>query len=69
MVERKCDRCARVVPMSSRTWLKALPPVLVVQLKRFEYSASGENAKLADAIPFPLRDLDMAPYVLPRGAG
>jgi ubiquitin C-terminal hydrolase len=69
VVERKCDRCARVVPMSSRTWLKALPPVLVVQLKRFEYSASGENAKLADAIPFPLRDLDMAPYVLPRGAG
>jgi hypothetical protein len=53
--------------MSSRPWLKALPPVLVIQLKRFEYSASGESTKLADAIPFPLRDLDMSSYVLPRG--
>jgi len=54
--------------MLSRPWLKALPPVLVVQLKRFEYSASGESTKLADAIPFPLHSLDMSPYVLPRGA-
>ena len=55
--------------MTSRPWLKALPPVLVIQLKRFEYSASGENSKLADAIPFPLRDLDMSPYVQPRSGG
>jgi hypothetical protein len=33
----------QVVPMTCRPWLKALPPVLVVQLKRFEYMASTNS--------------------------
>jgi hypothetical protein len=37
-VERKCDKCGRVTPMLSRPWLTSLPPVLVVALKRFEFS-------------------------------
>ena len=72
-VERRCDQCAKTVKMSSRPWLKALPPVLVIHLKRFEYKevpslghadrSEWTNVKLTTPIPFPLRGLDMSPYV------
>jgi ubiquitin C-terminal hydrolase len=72
-VERHCDQCARTVSMTSRPWLKALPPVLVIHLKRFEYKevpslghsdrSEWTNVKLTTPIPFPLRGLDMSPFV------
>lgn len=64
-VERKCSHCNnKQVPMNTRPWLKNLPPILVIQLKRFEYSmVTNEHCKLSDPIAFPLRDLDMGPYV------
>ena len=78
-VERKCDGCGRVVPMTSRLMLSSLPPVLVIQLKRFEFkemrqpgstAPTYENVKMKDCIPFPLYGLDMAPFLAGgRGAG
>lgn len=63
-VERKCDKCGKVAAMSVRPALSDLPPVLVVQLKRFEYQpAVGSYVKLSDPVSFPLRELDMSPYV------
>jgi hypothetical protein len=59
--------------------LSSLPPVLVIQLKRFEFKETRlpgstaptyENVKMKDCIPFPLYGLDMAPFLAGgRGAG
>jgi hypothetical protein len=55
--------------MVQRPWLRSLPPVLVIQLKRFEYSSQANDfIKLMGSIAFPLRDLDMAPYLHPTAA-
>ena len=63
-IERRCDKCARTTQMLSRPWLTALPPVLVVALKRFEFDpATCTFTKTTEAINFPLSGLDMAPYV------
>jgi len=63
-VQRACDTCHATVPMTYRPWLTALPPVLVIQLKRFEYQPkTSDFVKISEPIPFPLRDLDMAPFV------
>jgi ubiquitin carboxyl-terminal hydrolase 22/27/51 len=63
-VERKCDSCGKNVSMNSRPWLTALPPVLVIQLKRFEYQAAVNNfAKISDPVMFPINGLEMSPYV------
>ena len=69
--ERRCEGCGggKTTAVSSRPWLTSLPPVLVVQLKRFEFSPSlGSYAKIQEPVEFPLRGLDMAPYLLPSTA-
>lgn len=38
------------------------PPVLVVQLKRFQFDRTSRR-KLNDPIAFPLDDLDIATYI------
>ena len=36
-VMRKCEKCGKVTNVMQRPWLKALPPVLTIHLKRFEF--------------------------------
>ena len=57
-----CERCDKKVDTTKRLCVKKLPPILVIQLKRFDYDYDRECAvKFNDYFEFP-RDLDMEPY-------
>lgn len=62
-----CEACGhgRPVTLTARPWLISLPPILIVQLKRFEYLPGvGSHSKIQEPVHFPLA-LDMGPYLLP----
>ncbi|XP_052737124.1 probable ubiquitin carboxyl-terminal hydrolase FAF-X isoform X2 [Bicyclus anynana] len=57
-----CDKCSTKVVTVKRLCLNKLPPVLVIQLKRFEYDFEKVCAiKFNDYFEFP-RELDVEPY-------
>ncbi|KAH8417659.1 hypothetical protein KR222_003640 [Zaprionus bogoriensis] len=57
-----CDKCDKKVVTVKRLCVKKLPPVLAIQLKRFEYDYERVCAiKFNDYFEFP-RILDMEPY-------
>ncbi|XP_065164971.1 probable ubiquitin carboxyl-terminal hydrolase FAF-X isoform X2 [Atheta coriaria] len=59
-----CEKCAKKVVTVKRLCVKKLPPVLAIQLKRFEYDFERLCAiKFNDYFEFP-RDLDMEPYTV-----
>lgn len=59
-----CERCDKKVDTIKRLCVKRLPPILVIQLKRFDYDYERESAiKFNDYFEFP-RDLDMDPYTV-----
>ncbi|XP_012278998.1 probable ubiquitin carboxyl-terminal hydrolase FAF-X [Orussus abietinus] len=59
-----CDKCNRKVVTVKRLCVKKLPPILAIQLKRFEYDFERVCAiKFNDYFEFP-RDLDMDPYTV-----
>ncbi|XP_050309267.1 probable ubiquitin carboxyl-terminal hydrolase FAF-X isoform X2 [Anthonomus grandis grandis] len=59
-----CEKCAKKVVTVKRLCVKKLPPVLGIQLKRFEYDFERVCAiKFNDYFEFP-RELDMEPYTV-----
>ncbi|XP_039296311.1 LOW QUALITY PROTEIN: probable ubiquitin carboxyl-terminal hydrolase FAF-X [Nilaparvata lugens] len=59
-----CDKCNKKVVTVKRLCVKKLPPILAIQLKRFEYDFERVCAiKFNDYFEFP-RHLDMAPYTV-----
>ena len=59
-----CEKCNRKVDTVKRLCIKKLPPVLAIQLKRFDYDWERETAiKFNDYFEFP-RVLDMEPYTV-----
>ncbi|XP_037946182.1 probable ubiquitin carboxyl-terminal hydrolase FAF isoform X2 [Teleopsis dalmanni] len=59
-----CDKCDKKVVTVKRLCVKKLPPVLAIQLKRFEYDYERVCAiKFNDYFEFP-RVLDMEPYTV-----
>ncbi|XP_041564939.1 probable ubiquitin carboxyl-terminal hydrolase FAF isoform X2 [Drosophila elegans] len=59
-----CDKCDKKVVTVKRLCVKKLPPVLAIQLKRFEYDYERVCAiKFNDYFEFP-RILDMEPYTV-----
>ncbi|XP_046818690.1 probable ubiquitin carboxyl-terminal hydrolase FAF-X isoform X1 [Vespa crabro] len=59
-----CDKCNKKVVTVKRLCVKKLPPILAIQLKRFEYDYERVCAiKFNDYFEFP-RDLDMEPYTV-----
>uniref|UniRef100_A0A1A9ZPQ2 ubiquitinyl hydrolase 1 n=1 Tax=Glossina pallidipes TaxID=7398 RepID=A0A1A9ZPQ2_GLOPL len=59
-----CDKCDKKVVTIKRLCVKKLPPVLAIQLKRFEYDYERVCAiKFNDYFEFP-RVLDMEPYTV-----
>ena len=59
-----CERCDKKVDTTKRLCVKKLPPILVIQLKRFDYDFERECAiKFNDYFEFP-RELDMEPYTV-----
>ncbi|KAK7872586.1 hypothetical protein R5R35_013810 [Gryllus longicercus] len=59
-----CEKCNKKVVTVKRLCVKKLPPILAIQLKRFEYDFERVCAiKFNDYFEFP-RDLDMEPYTV-----
>lgn len=59
-----CDKCDKKVVTVKRLCVKKLPPILAIQLKRFEYDYERVcPIKFNDYFEFP-RDLDMEPYTV-----
>ncbi|XP_062714941.1 probable ubiquitin carboxyl-terminal hydrolase FAF isoform X1 [Aedes albopictus] len=59
-----CDKCDKKVVTVKRLCVRKLPPVLAIQLKRFEYDYERVCAiKFNDYFEFPRR-LDMEPYTV-----
>ncbi|XP_015922706.1 ubiquitin carboxyl-terminal hydrolase 24 [Parasteatoda tepidariorum] len=57
-----CEKCHEKRNTIKRTCIKNLPPVLVIQLKRFDYDwESNRSLKFDDYFKFPWK-LDMQPY-------
>jgi ubiquitin C-terminal hydrolase len=60
-----CDRCASRQPVDMGTSFERLPPLLMLQLKRFVFDFQAmSRKKLNHRLAFPL-ELDMAPYTSP----
>ncbi|KAG9672393.1 cysteine proteinase, partial [Aureobasidium melanogenum] len=61
----KCPRCNREREATKKITITRAPQFLVVHFKRFS-AGRGESArKVRTPIDFPLRNLDMSPYMLP----
>ncbi|XP_065841242.1 ubiquitin carboxyl-terminal hydrolase 9X-like isoform X2 [Oscarella lobularis] len=59
-----CEKCNRKVDTVKRMCIKSLPPVLMIQLKRFGYDWERDCAvKFNDYMEVP-RELDMEPYTV-----
>lgn len=59
-----CEKCNKKVDTVKRLCIKKLPPILAIQLKRFDYDWERECAiKFNDYFEFP-RELDMEPYTV-----
>ncbi|SCU82450.1 LADA_0C05380g1_1 [Lachancea dasiensis] len=57
----KCSSCESVRNPIKQMNIAKLPPVMVLQLKRFEHLMSGTSVKLNDPVHFPAY-LNMTPY-------
>lgn len=57
--------CQRLRPSYKHMELWRLPPVLIIQLKRFHYSPRYET-KLSQLVEFPLRGLDVSEFMTKR---
>ncbi|XP_055334947.1 probable ubiquitin carboxyl-terminal hydrolase FAF-X [Paramacrobiotus metropolitanus] len=58
----ECEKCQRKVDAVKRMCIKKLPPILTIQLKRFDYDWEREQPiKFNDYFEFP-REIDMEPY-------
>lgn len=59
-----CEKCEKKVDTVKRICLKKLPPIMAIQLKRFDYDWEREcSIKFNDYFEFP-RELDMDPYTV-----
>jgi len=60
-----CSGCGQKVQALAQVSLAMLPPVLVVQLKRFRYS-DGRRYRLSTPVAIPLEGLDLGRFCHPR---
>lgn len=58
-----CEHCKRREPTTKRFWLLQLPNVICIHLKRFRYNHYNYT-KVNTFVRFPIKDLDMNPYLL-----
>jgi len=58
-----CTSCNKYVPSKKQLSLKSLPPVLIIHLKRFQYTTIYRD-KITSLVNFPLRDFDLSRFVV-----
>ncbi|CAD6198270.1 unnamed protein product [Caenorhabditis auriculariae] len=67
-----CSNCKTHVEATKKLELYRLPPILIVQLKRFVYTAFASQASMHRRskderhVDYPLENLDMAPFLSPN---
>ncbi|KAI9008029.1 hypothetical protein BC832DRAFT_591282 [Gaertneriomyces semiglobifer] len=61
-LEYTCSSCHECKEATKQMSVKKLPPVLSIQLKRFEHSAKSSSSSKIDAIVKVPAELDMTPY-------
>merc|ERR1712023_449657 len=59
-----CTSCCKKVRALTNVSLAMLPPVLIVQLKRFQYE-SGKRHRLSTSVSIPLEGLDLSRFCSP----
>ncbi|KAJ3019288.1 Ubiquitin carboxyl-terminal hydrolase 22 [Thoreauomyces humboldtii] len=59
--EYTCGSCSKSHEATKQISVKLLPPILSIQLKRFEHSAKNQSSKIETVVKVPA-DLDMTPY-------
>ena len=59
----RCDHCKDNTTAVIKPLLSHLPDLLVLHLQRFNFE-SGYLDKIEDLVTFPLRNLDMAKYLI-----
>lgn len=62
-----CSRCKEHRRVFKRTEFWSFPPLLMLQLKRFEFTGD-QRRRLDTAVRFPLEGLDLTPFALSRQA-
>jgi len=60
-----CNKCGKKEPSTKKFWLLHLPNVLCLHLKRFRYSPNGRT-KVDTFVRFPIKELNMNPYLLKK---
>eukprot|EP00347_Sterkiella_histriomuscorum_P004870 403358774 len=58
----KCPKCDKFQRATKKIDIWKLPSVLIINLKRFEFNQK-KKAKINDLVEFPLKNLDLTPYV------
>jgi len=58
----QCDKCQQKVDATKLFSIASLPEVLCLHLKRFSHN-SYFGGKISQHVMFPLRDLNMAPFM------
>ncbi len=58
----KCPICKSFQRASKKIDIWKLPSILIVHLKRFEFSLK-KRGKINDFVNFPLKNLNLTPYV------
>lgn len=60
-----CNRCQKHVQAWKQNHIYRSPPILLIHLKRFQYSArSHRRDKISTFVEFPLKNLDLTSHVL-----
>uniref|UniRef100_A0A6A7FSR5 ubiquitinyl hydrolase 1 n=2 Tax=Hirondellea gigas TaxID=1518452 RepID=A0A6A7FSR5_9CRUS len=63
----RCPRCKKPVEATKQMSLWKLPPVLIVQLKRFSFKYVLYSDKIDKFVQYPIRGFDVSPYISPGG--
>lgn len=61
-----CEQCSQTKTTTKKLLLSSLPPVLMIQLKRFKIFASGGSSKIESPVDFDLQ-IDLAPFTVHAG--